>query len=176
MQVRPYFFGARLIKTRATLAKQYQHHITGREAHISFVTEAELRFGARWAGWGEARLYRLEAVLASADVVLPGPGLIEAYVNLRHQCMSTGPPQQILGQFAVGRAGPIRSPARPSIVVYACPSRIARADSPIWTVMSLADSTVLTRGALSAPARRHISSRSPSTSRVGIARLNFGIE
>ncbi len=83
-------FGARLIKTRAALAKQYQHHIAGREAHISFVTEAELRFGARWAGWGEARLHRLEAVLASADVVLPGPELIEAYVNLRHQCMSTG--------------------------------------------------------------------------------------
>jgi len=83
-------FGARLIKTRAALAKQYQHHVAGREAHISFVTEAELRFGARWAGWGEARLYRLEAVLASADVVLPGPELIEAYVNLRHQCLSTG--------------------------------------------------------------------------------------
>lgn len=83
-------FGTRLIKTRAGLARQYQHHVAGREAHISFVTEAELRFGARWAGWGEARLYRLEAVLASADVVLPGPELIEAYVNLRHQCVSTG--------------------------------------------------------------------------------------
>ena len=43
-------FGARLIKVRAGLAKQYQPLIAGREAHISFVTEAELRFGARWAG------------------------------------------------------------------------------------------------------------------------------
>jgi predicted nucleic acid-binding protein len=83
-------FGARLIKVRAGLARQHQPLIAGREAHISFVTEAELRFGARWAGWGEARLHRLEAVLASADAALPGPELIKASVSLRHQCMSTG--------------------------------------------------------------------------------------
>ena len=29
-------------------------------------------------------------MLASADVVLPGPELIDTYVSLRHQCVSTG--------------------------------------------------------------------------------------
>ena len=74
----------------SALATQYQPLTAGREAHISFVTEAEMRFGARWARWGEARLVRMEAVLASADVIVPGPELIEAYVRLRHQCVSIG--------------------------------------------------------------------------------------
>lgn len=86
-------FGALLAPARsalATLARQYQPLMAGRGAHISFVTEAEMRFGARLARWGEARRYRLETVLASADVVLPGPELIEAYVSLRHRCVSAG--------------------------------------------------------------------------------------
>jgi predicted nucleic acid-binding protein len=83
-------FGARLIRTRAELARQYHPLIAGRRAYISFVTDAELRFGARWAGWGAARIGRMKDQLATADVLWPGPDLIETYVDLRHRCVSIG--------------------------------------------------------------------------------------
>jgi tRNA(fMet)-specific endonuclease VapC len=57
---------------------------------ISFVTAAELRFGAHHAGWGPARLQKLEAHLATAEIVWPGPVLVKSYVKLRHDCAAIG--------------------------------------------------------------------------------------
>lgn len=57
---------------------------------ISFVTAVELRYGARRAGWGESRLRRLDARIASAEIVWPGPGLAATYVELRDGCARRG--------------------------------------------------------------------------------------
>jgi predicted nucleic acid-binding protein len=49
-------FGADLLKVRAPLAASYQPFLVGRAVFISFVTVAELRYGARRADWGDPRL------------------------------------------------------------------------------------------------------------------------
>ena len=66
----------------------------GRNLYISFITVAELRYGAKLAGWGEQRL-RLEARLGVAEIVWTGDGLVDSYAKLRHECTFVGHP---LGQ------------------------------------------------------------------------------
>jgi predicted nucleic acid-binding protein len=62
----------------------------GRPAIISFVTVAEMRYGARVAGWGTKRLQRLEHELTRAEVVWAGSELAEKYAELRAWCSRTG--------------------------------------------------------------------------------------
>jgi len=88
-------FGAELTRRGSAVADAYRSHVEGRELFVSFVTVAELRYGARLAGWGEQRLRRLETRLAAAEVVWAGAGLVETYVLLRHECTNVGHP---LGQ------------------------------------------------------------------------------
>lgn len=57
---------------------------------VSFVTEAEVRFGARLAGWGSGRLRKLEQRLAAVEVVWPGPEIVEEYAELRSRCVRAG--------------------------------------------------------------------------------------
>jgi predicted nucleic acid-binding protein len=57
---------------------------------ISFVTVAELRYGAKRAGWGASRLRRLNEEIASAETVWPDSDLTDAYVELRHACARRG--------------------------------------------------------------------------------------
>jgi predicted nucleic acid-binding protein len=57
---------------------------------LSFVTRAEAHFGARLAGWGPRRMELLNSSLASVEVVWPGHGLSDAYVELRAWCHRTG--------------------------------------------------------------------------------------
>ena len=83
-------FGADLLRPTAALAQQYQRFLTGRAVFVAFVSVAEMRYGARRAGWGERRLRRLDDRIASAEIVWPGPGLLSAYVELRHQCAEIG--------------------------------------------------------------------------------------
>ena len=83
-------FGSALTPTTAALAAQYDPLIAGCVPFISFVTLAELRFGAQHAGWGTARLQKLDARLSAAEVVWSGPDLVETYVRLRHDCAATG--------------------------------------------------------------------------------------
>jgi len=70
-------FAAELTRSGSDLAEPYRPLLEGRNVFISFVTEAEVRFGARRAGWGAARLRKLEQRLAAVEVVWPGPGLVE---------------------------------------------------------------------------------------------------
>jgi predicted nucleic acid-binding protein len=83
-------FGADLLKVRALLAVSYQPFLVGRAVFISFVTVAELRYGARRAGWGDSRLRRLDTRIASAETVWPGPELTATYVELRDACVRRG--------------------------------------------------------------------------------------
>lgn len=64
--------------------------IVGRPVFISIQTAAELRYGARLRDWGSARMRRLEAHLASAEIVHSGPDLIEIYAQLRVDCQRGG--------------------------------------------------------------------------------------
>lgn len=83
-------FGARLSPARANLAHDYGPLVAGRPAYVSFVTVAELRFGARLANWGESRLRRLENLLSAAVVVWAGESLVDTYANLRRDCVRRG--------------------------------------------------------------------------------------
>lgn len=85
-------FGATLIPTDKGrhLASGYEPLLEGRRAVISFVTVAELSFGAKRAGWGEKRARRLDQRLAEAETVWPGAELVEVYATLRAWCEQNG--------------------------------------------------------------------------------------
>jgi predicted nucleic acid-binding protein len=83
-------FAARLTPSGSLLAARYRPVLEGRPAVLSFVTVAELGYGARLAGWGPGRLRRLEYEMARAEIVWPGPNLVEAYASLRTWCVRTG--------------------------------------------------------------------------------------
>jgi predicted nucleic acid-binding protein len=83
-------FGARLTPTGRLLASRYRPLLEGRPAVISFVTVAELQYGARLAGWGPDRLRRLDYQIGRAEVVWPGPHLVYIYATLRAWCVRTG--------------------------------------------------------------------------------------
>jgi predicted nucleic acid-binding protein len=65
-------FGARLSPRGRSLALSYQPLLEGRATVISFVTVAELRFGAKLAGWGSSRFQHLE--YERAELTLRGRG------------------------------------------------------------------------------------------------------
>ena len=50
--------------------------LEGRTTIISFITVAEMRFGAHIAGWGVRRLHRLDHELDRAKVVWPSHNLL----------------------------------------------------------------------------------------------------
>lgn len=83
-------FGANLAPRRVSLASAYRPLLDGRPAAISFITVAELRFGATLANWGPRRLQRLEYELGRADVVWPGPSLADVYAMLRTWSVKAG--------------------------------------------------------------------------------------
>ena len=83
-------FAARLTLSGNLLASRYRPLLEGRPAIISFITVAELGYGARLAGWGPGRLQRLDYEIARAEIVWPGPHLAETYASLRTWCVRTG--------------------------------------------------------------------------------------
>lgn len=82
-------FSADLVP-RSRLTELYAPIIYGRPAFISFQTVAELRYGALRRGWGEARMLKLDAKIASAEVVHTGPELVLIYARLRADCEMQG--------------------------------------------------------------------------------------
>lgn len=83
-------FGARLTPAGHDLTFAYRAILKDRPAIVSYVTVAELRFGATLAGWGTRRLQRLDEELARVETVWPGPNLADVYVALRAWCVRTG--------------------------------------------------------------------------------------
>jgi len=51
---------------------------------------AELRYDALLRGWGTARMRRLDAAVARAEVVHSGPDLVRTYAELRVACERIG--------------------------------------------------------------------------------------
>ena len=83
-------FGAQLTRRTWPLGESHRPLVEGRAALVSFVTVAELRFGARLAEWGPQRLRRLDRELERAEIIWPGLELIAAYVVLRCWCVRAG--------------------------------------------------------------------------------------
>jgi predicted nucleic acid-binding protein len=82
-------FAADVVR-HSPLVEAYGPMLVGRHVYVSFQTVAEVRFGAYRAGWGLARLDRLDAKIANAEVVWPGPELVEKYARLRAECSRLG--------------------------------------------------------------------------------------
>jgi predicted nucleic acid-binding protein len=83
-------FGAQLTRRTWPLGELYRPLVEGRAALISFITVAELRFGAQLAAWGQRRISRLGRELARAETIWPGPDLTGTYAALRTWCVKTG--------------------------------------------------------------------------------------
>ena len=83
-------FGADLSASSKPLADLYEAMLADREVLISFVTVAELRYGALRAGWGGRRRNELEATIGAAKIVWPGHGLASEYARLRAECVAAG--------------------------------------------------------------------------------------
>lgn len=83
-------FGAELAPQSASLAQRYEPHVTGRVVVISFVTAAELRYGAARAQWVDLKRRRLERLIGGATIVWPDERLVAAYVGLRVECAAIG--------------------------------------------------------------------------------------
>lgn len=82
--------GAQLTRRTWPLGELYRPLVEGRAALISFVTVAELRFGAQLAAWGPRRLRRLERELERTETIWAGPELTHTYAVLRAWCVKTG--------------------------------------------------------------------------------------
>ena len=83
-------FGADLSPSSKPLADLYADVLAGRNILISFITVAELRYGALRAGWGAKRRNELEETIDAAKVVWPGHGLASEYAALRAECLAAG--------------------------------------------------------------------------------------
>lgn len=76
-------FSADLLRTTRSLVDLYRPLLTGRRFLISFQTVAEIEYGARRRDWGASRRRRVQEQFARAEVVWPGPELLDACVDLR---------------------------------------------------------------------------------------------
>jgi predicted nucleic acid-binding protein len=85
-------FGADLVRSTRPLVDLYEPLLAGRRYVVSFQTVAELEFGFRRAAWGEDRFRRARDHIRRAEVVWPGPELLEAAVVLRVACDRSGHP------------------------------------------------------------------------------------
>lgn len=83
-------FGADLSASSKALADLYGSLLKNRNILISFITVAELRYGALRAGWGPKRRNELERIMDTAKVVWPGQGLVSEYATLRMECLAVG--------------------------------------------------------------------------------------
>jgi predicted nucleic acid-binding protein len=72
------------------LIEVYEPIIVGRPAFLSFQTVAELRFGALRRGWGQVRMRKLDAKIATAEIVHSGDEFVTTYARLRADCVQLG--------------------------------------------------------------------------------------
>ena len=83
-------FSADLVRSGRPVVDLYRPILAGRRYLISFQTLAEIQFGARLSGWGPQRLGRMEQHLTRAEIVWPGPALLQTCVELWVACRRAG--------------------------------------------------------------------------------------
>jgi len=73
-------------------APHYIELLAGNEVAISFVTPAEMRFGALEAGWGIRRTNLLERFLSRFMVYYPDDRLCAVWAEIKHESNQKGHP------------------------------------------------------------------------------------
>ena len=81
---------ASALLVQGPLAAKYSQHVAGRRLVISFVTVAELRYGALNGKWGQAKKDALEEKIQSMIVVGSDNDLTTTHAQLREHCRSSG--------------------------------------------------------------------------------------
>lgn len=76
--------------SRSREVAPYRPHITGRQIVVSFVTVAEIHYGAIKAKWGERRRHDVESQLSAMQVVRPDNDLVDVYARMRAACAQSG--------------------------------------------------------------------------------------
>jgi predicted nucleic acid-binding protein len=76
--------------SRAKQIDPYRLHVTGRPIVVSFVTVAEIRYGAIKANWGNRRRQDAESQFAAMQVVRPDNDLVNVYARMRAECARSG--------------------------------------------------------------------------------------
>ena len=76
--------------SETALIAVYEPIIVGRPAFLSFQTVAELHFGALRRNWGAARMRKLDAKIAAAQVVHSGEDLVATCAHLRAESVRFG--------------------------------------------------------------------------------------
>lgn len=69
---------------------RYDPHLRGRALYASFVSAAEMRFGARIRGWGDVRCAELDQFLQRYNVVESTPEIGVAWAQIRADCQRMG--------------------------------------------------------------------------------------
>jgi len=69
---------------------RYEPHLDGRVLYASFVSVAEMRFGARLRGWGPARRARLDLFLEEYSVVESTPEIGAMWAQIRADARHAG--------------------------------------------------------------------------------------
>lgn len=78
-----------------TAVEPMRSALGNRTVQLSFMSVAEMRFGALKGGWGELRRRRLDHWLGSLTVVGPDDAIVRVYATLRFERERSGHP---LGQ------------------------------------------------------------------------------
>jgi|SRR5947209_16038954 len=83
--------GALFTKSSHPLLTRYRPHFRGLDLVLSFVTVAELRFGAYSDGWGQERIAALEDRFRRVSgIAMPDNDLVEQQARLRTACKRAG--------------------------------------------------------------------------------------
>jgi predicted nucleic acid-binding protein len=83
-------FSALGVRGREELRDLYRGEVEGRRVVLSFQTVAELRFGARNAGWGDRRRAELEERISAVAVRVADDRLTRAYAELKWTLKTMG--------------------------------------------------------------------------------------
>lgn len=83
-------FSDALLPSREHVVDAYERDLAGRKLVISFQTVAEVRYGAKWRGWGGIRLHAMEQHFAAAIEVPSHAALISEWASLRNACRRSG--------------------------------------------------------------------------------------
>jgi predicted nucleic acid-binding protein len=69
---------------------RYAAHLDGRILYASFISVAEMRFGARLRGWGPARCARLDRFVGRYNVVESTPRIGAVWAQIRADAQRSG--------------------------------------------------------------------------------------
>lgn len=85
-------FSAALSQKRRPEFEPFVARLPGNQLNLAAQSVAELRYGALLAGWGSARVGRLEHAIHTANVIPVSDALLSAIAQFRFDCRTIGHP------------------------------------------------------------------------------------